>query len=205
MKLDPARMKRMDVHDLIAASLSPLPIAFISTIGPDGTFNAAPFSFTCPVCSKPPIMCVSIGLRQGQKKDTVKNIEYSHDFVINVVDEAIIQQTVQASADYPYGTDEIKATGLTALPGEKVKSPRIAEAKINLECRLVQKLELREELIDGWGLRSVIFGEVILAHIKDEVWVDGRIDSRRLKPVGRLGRDLYCRTENVFELKHTPL
>ncbi|MDP2916956.1 MAG: flavin reductase family protein [Dehalococcoidia bacterium] len=201
MKLDSATMGRVELHDLIGTAMGPLPIVFVSTVGPDGTYNAAPFSFAAPICSKPAIICVSIGLRMGQKKDTIKNIEYSHDFVINSVDENIIKQTIQASADYPYGVDEIKATGLTAIKGDKVKSPRIAEARVSMECRLVQKLELMEEYKDAPGLRAIIFGEVVMAHVKDEVWVDGKLDPRRLKLIGRVGSNLYCKQGEIFELK----
>jgi flavin reductase (DIM6/NTAB) family NADH-FMN oxidoreductase RutF len=201
MKVETENLGRQELHELLGTAIAPLPIVFISTIGPDGTYNAAPFSFATPVCSKPPIICVSIGLRLGQKKDTLKNIESSHDFVINVVDQSIIKQVVQASADYPYGVDEIKETRLTAIKGEKVKSPRIAEAKVSLECQLVLKLELIEEYKDGTGLRGIVFGEVVLAHIKDEVCVDGKIDPHRLKAIGRLGSNLYCGPEEVFEMK----
>ena len=201
MKLETGNLSWGELRHLVGTAIAPLPIAFISTVGPDGAYNAAPFSYVTPVCPKPPTICVSIGTRQGQKKDTLKNIEYSHDFVVNVVDESIIKQVVQASADYPYGVDEIKETGLTAVKGERVKSPCIAEAKISLECRLVQKLELMEEREDGRGLRDIIFGEIVVAHIKDEVWVDGRIDPRRLKAIGRVGNNLYCKAEEVFEAK----
>lgn len=201
MKLETRNLGRQELHELIGSAIAPLPIVFISTIGPDGSYNAAPFSFAAPVCSKPPIICVSIGLRLGQKKDTLKNIEFSNDFVVNVVDESIIKQTVQASADYPYGVDEIKETGLTAIKSEKVKSPRIAEAKVSLECKLTQKLELLEEYKDGTGLRGIIFGEIVLAHIKDEVWVDNKIDPRRLRAIGRLGSNLYCKPGEIFEMK----
>lgn len=206
MQLQIASLTREEIHHLLSTAISPLPIALISTISPEGIFNAAPFSYICPICSKPSLICVSIGLREREKKDTIKNIEYSNDFVVNVVDENIIRQTVQASADYPYGVDELKVTGLTALPCEKVKSPRIAESKVNLECRLIQKLEFTEELREGLGkgLRSVIFGEVLLAHIQDGVWVNGRIDPGLLKPIGRMGKDLYCRTDDIFELKPAP-
>ncbi len=201
MRLEIKNLGRQELHELIVSAISPLPIVFISTIGPGGVYNAAPFSFVTPICSKPPIICVSIGLRLGQKKDTLKKIESSQDFVINVVDESIVKQAIQASADYPYGVDEIKETGLTAAKGEKVKSPRIAEAKVNLECRLVQKLELIEEYREGPGLRAIVFGEVVFAHIKDEVLVDGKIDPRRLKSIGRFGRDLYSKPVDIFELK----
>jgi flavin reductase (DIM6/NTAB) family NADH-FMN oxidoreductase RutF len=190
---------------LIRNVIAPLPILFISTIGPDGAYNVAPFSFAAPVCSKPPIICFSIGLRRGQKKDTLRNIEFSCDFVINTVDESIIRQVVQAAAEYPYGIDEIKAIGFTATKGEKVKSPRVAEAKISLECRLVQKLELIEKDENAPGLRGIVFGEVVLAHIKDEVLVDGKIDPRCLKSVMLVGSNLYCKTGGIFEMKASPI
>ncbi|MBI4329765.1 MAG: flavin reductase family protein [Chloroflexi bacterium] len=202
MKIDTASLARQQLHDLIGNIISPLPIAFISTVGPDGTHNASPFSFVAPVCTKPPIICVSFALKRGQKKDTVRNIESTGDFVINVVDEAIIQQAIQASGDYPSGVDELKETGLTAIKSDRVKSPRVAEAKINLECRMVQKLEIMEE---GAGLRAIVFGEVLVMHIKDEVWVNGEIDPFRLKPVGRVGRNLYCRTGDIIEVKRTEI
>ena len=199
MRIEPANHEWQELHDLIGTAIAPLPIAFISTIGQDGTYNAAPFSFVTPVCSKPPTICVSFGVRQGQKKDTLRNIEFSKDFVVNVVDEALIKQAIQASADYPSDVDEIKEVGLTAVRSEKVKSPRLAESKVSLECRLVQKLELNEEQ----GRRAVIFGEVVLMHIKDEVWAGGKIDPSRLKAVGRVAKDTYCRTGDIFELKRS--
>ena len=203
MKIEAAKTGRMELHDLLGTAMGPLPVAFISTVGPDGTYNAAPYSFGAPMCSKPAILCVSIGLRAGQRKDTIRNIEYARDFVVNCIDESLIRQAVQASADYPYGVDEIKATGLTAIKGEMVKSPRVSEAKVSMECKLVQKLELIEEYKEGPGLRAIIFGEVVLAHIKDDVWVDGKIDPRRLKLIGRVGANLYSKPGEIFELKHS--
>ncbi len=153
MKLETANLERQQLHNLLGSTIAPLPVALISTIGEDGTYNAAPFSFVTPVCSKPAIICVSFGLRQGKKKDTLRNIEFSHDFVINVVDETIISHAIQMSGDYPSSIDEIKEVRLTAVRGEKVKSPRVAESKVSLECRLVQTLELIEEQ----SPRSVVF------------------------------------------------
>lgn len=200
MKIDPANLERQELHDLVSNTIAPLPVVLISTIAPDGTHNAAPFSFVAPVCSKPPIICISIGLRQGKTKDTLRNIEFTHDFVVNVVDETLINQAVQASKDYPYDIDEIREVGLTAVNSEKIKSPRVAESKVNLECRLVQKLEILETLREGQGLRSIIFGEVVLAHVKDEVWVGGKVDPFRLKAVGRMGKDTYCKTGDIIRI-----
>jgi len=201
MKIETKYLAWPKLHELMGSIVAPRPIAFISTIGPDGTYNAAPFSSASQVCSKPPVICVTFSLRMGQKKDTLKNIEFSHDFVFNLVDEDIIKQVVQASADYPYGVDETKQVGLTVIKSEKVKSPRIAEAKVSLECSFMQKLELVEEYPFGTGIRGIVFGEVVLVHIKDDVWVDGKVDPRRLKTIGRIGPDLYCRTTEIFEMK----
>ncbi len=196
MKIETANLDRPQIFELMGAVIAPLPVAFISTIDQAGRYNAAPFSFLAPVSLQPPIICVSIGLRKGQKKDTLKNIEFSRDFVINVVDEDLIKQAVQASADYPSDVDEIREVGLTAIAGEKVRSPRVAEAKVSLECRLMQKLDL----VEKQGLRSVVFGEIVMVHVKDELWVDGRIERSLLKTIGRLGTEMYCRTGDIFKM-----
>lgn len=205
MKIEVANLDRQQAHDLIGSSIAPLPVTLISTIGPDGRHNAAPFSFVTPVCSKPLIICVSFGLRQGQKKDTLRNIEFSHDFVVNVVDESLIHQAIKTSADYPDGIDELKEVGLTAISSDMVKSPRVAESKVSLECRLVQKLEIPEETRGGPALRAIVLAEVVLAHVKDEVWVDGRLEPSKLNLVGRVGQDRYCLSGETFEIKRPQL
>jgi flavin reductase (DIM6/NTAB) family NADH-FMN oxidoreductase RutF len=197
MKVEVANLTREELHEFLGRAIAPLPIALISTVGPNGAYNAAPFSLAIPVCWKPPIICVSFGMRKGQKKRTQRNIEFSRDFVVNTMDESLIKPTIQTSADYPDGVDKMKEVGFTAIASDKVKSPRIAEAQISLECRLVRKLELGE----GPNLRGIVFGEVVLAHLQDEVWVDGKIEPSRLKPVGRLGDGVYCRTGDIFRMK----
>lgn len=196
MQIEMANLEREEIHELLGSIIVPLPVALISTIGEDGIYNAAPFSLVIPVCWKPPIVCASFGLRKGQKKDTLRNIEFSQDFVVNIVDETFIKPTIQASTDYPSSVDEIKEVGFTAISADKVKSPRIAEAQISLECRLVKRLELGE----GQNLRGIVFGEVVLAHIKDELWAAGKIQPSGLRAVGRLGSGVYCRTSDIFEM-----
>ena len=204
MKIEMSKLDKQGCHDLLTSSIAPLPVSLISTVAENGIYNAAPFSMVAPLNSKPPILCFSCalygqayGAREGQKKDTLENIEYSHDFVINVVDENLIKQAVQTSVGYPKEVDEIEEVGLTVISSEKVKSPRIAEAKVSLECRLMNIIQMPEEQ----GLRSVVFGEVIVAHIEDELWVDGKLEPTRLKLIGRMAKNLYCKTTDVIEVK----
>ena len=199
MKIEPTSVDDRQMHDLLGSIVVPLPIAFISTVGEDGIYNAAPYSLVVPVCWKPPIICVSIGLKRGQKKDTLRNIESSKDFVVNIMDETLIERAIKAAADYPSDVDEIKEVGLTAMAADKVSSPRISEAQVSLECRLMQTLELGA----GEKPRTVIFGEVLLFHVKDEVWAGDNIDPSRLKAVGRLASGIYCRTTDIFKVSRS--
>ena len=197
MKIDMTTMDRDEAHGLLGSVIVPRPVTLISTIGEDGTYNAAPFSAVSSICNKPPIFCVSIGLQRGEKKDTARNIEFSGDFVVNIMDETFIQQTIQTSADYLSGVDEAKEVGLTHIPADMVKSPRIAEAQVSLECKLERKLELGE----GANHRDVIFGEVVLAHVKDELYIDGKIDFTRLGVVARMGADLYAYPRDFSKMR----
>ncbi len=196
MKIETVKLGRPELHDLIGSAIAPLPIALISTVGEDGIYNAAPFSLVFPVSWKPPIICASFGLRKGEKKDTLRNIEFSQDFVVNIMDETLIKPTIQTKTDYPSSVDEIKEVGFIAIAADRVKSPRIAEAQVSLECKLVRSMELNE----GEGLRSIVFGEAVVVHIKDELWVDGKIESSRLRAVGRVADGIYCRTGDIFEV-----
>ena len=198
MKIDPRNLENRELHELFMSAVLPRPIAFVSTVGDDGVFNAEPFSCISPLCLKPTRVCFNIGRkRNGQKKDTLRNIESVKEFVINVVDEALAEPMNMAAAEYPPEVDEFKETGLTPLKSEIVRPPMIAESPVRLECRLKQILEFGDDS-DG---SHIIIGEVLLVHVKDELWTGIDIDVTRLKPIGRLGAQLYCRTTDVFEMK----
>ena len=202
MKFIPAELNRKDSHDWMMAMILPRPIAFVSTVGEDGVFNLAPFSCFAPVSMKPALVCLQIGnKRDGQQKDTLRNIEFSKDFVINVVDESLAEAMNQSSADYPSNVDEFKEVGLTPVKGEQVKAPRVAESPIHMECRLVQILKYGQ----APAIANVVIGEVVLVQVRDELLAGDQIDFSKLKAIGRLGRDLYCRTTDIFELKRPTL
>jgi flavin reductase (DIM6/NTAB) family NADH-FMN oxidoreductase RutF len=198
MKLRPQDMKKKDLHELFVSTMLPRPIAFVSTVSEEGIFNLAPFSFFTPLCLKPPIIAFSIfWKRDGQKKDTLRNIDYSKDFVVTVVTEAIAEAMNQTSADYPGNVSEFKEVGLTPIKGDLVKAPLVAESPVNMECNFLQIIEFGEAPTGS----NFVLGEVILVHIRENVWAGDHADISRLKVIGRLGEDLYCRTTDVFEMK----
>ncbi len=197
MRIDPKDPGVFNMHELGASLIVPRPIAWISTVTPDGAFNAAPFSAFARVCNRPFIICFSVGLRKGEKKDTLRNIEQSRDFVVNIVNDDLAEAMNKTAADYPYGVDEIQKAGLTALPGEKVRSPLIVEAPAAFECQVDRIIELGEP---GRG-NTLVLGEVVLIHIKDELVKDNAVRPDDLKPLGRLGGDLYCHINDIFAMK----
>jgi flavin reductase (DIM6/NTAB) family NADH-FMN oxidoreductase RutF len=201
MKIIPAQLSNRDCHELFMSAILPRPIAFVSTVGEDGVFNLAPYSSFALLGLKPALVCFFVGLkRDGQKKDTTRNIELLHDFVVNVVTEDLAEAMNQTAAEYPAEVDEFKEAGLTAISSELVKAPRVAESPVTMECRLVQIIPNGEVPTGG----HVIIGEVLLVHVADELWAGDQVDVAKLRPIGRLGGDLYCRTTDVFEMKRPP-
>jgi flavin reductase (DIM6/NTAB) family NADH-FMN oxidoreductase RutF len=170
----------------------PRPIAFVSTVSPAGRHNAAPFSYYVPLTSRPPLIGISINRRGGEPKDTLRNIQATGDFVVNVVTESLAARVVETSGDWPEDVDELSLTGLTTLPSTYVKSPRVAESPIHMECKLDRVIEL--------GETSFVVGEILCVHMSDKVLTDGRIDVTKLKPLGRLGGDGYSVVREVVHL-----
>jgi flavin reductase (DIM6/NTAB) family NADH-FMN oxidoreductase RutF len=197
MKIDPNNPGSYNMHELGASLIVPRPVAWISTVGPDGTFNAAPYSAFARVSVRPFIVCVAIARRKGEKKDTLKNIELVADFVVNVVNDELAQAMNKTAADFPYGVDEIKKAGLTAVASEMVKSPRIGESPASFECKVERIIELGQP---GSG-NSLVLGEVVMIHVKDDLLKDGVVRPEDLKPLGRLGGDLYCHVNDIFAMK----
>ena len=201
MKIDLANLDTRDTHHLMVGAVVPRPIAWVSTVGEDGVFNLAPFSAYAMVSMKPALVgfCVAT-TRDGWKKDTLKNIESTKEFVINVVDETLAEAMNVTAATYPSDVDEFKEARLTPVKADLVKAPMVAESPINLECRLTQVLEFGE----APRTNSFIIGEVLRVHVKDELYANEEIQMSKFKAIGRLGGrggDLYCRTSDSFEMK----
>jgi flavin reductase (DIM6/NTAB) family NADH-FMN oxidoreductase RutF len=197
MKVDIADLEYRYSYTLLSAVIGPRPILLVSTVGEAGTFNTAPYALLTITSIKPAIVGFTVvRKRNGQKKDTLVNIEYSRDFVLSIVNENMAKPMNLTSEDLPGDVDEFKVAGLTPVKAELVKSPMVAESPVNMECRLYDIIELGKERIV-----SFILGEIIRVHINQEYLTDGAIDPLKLKVIGRLGGDFYCRTTDLFEMK----
>jgi flavin reductase (DIM6/NTAB) family NADH-FMN oxidoreductase RutF len=192
MILDPKAISVGAMYRFMISVVVPRPIAFVSTVNREGRFNAAPFSYFTALTSDPPLIAISISLRSGGPKDTLRNIRETGDFVVNAATEEMAGRIVQASGDWPEEVDELALTGLTPAPADLVRSPRVAESPVNLECRFDREIEL--------GRAFLVVGEIVRAHVSDTVLTEGRVDIAKLKPLGRLGGDGYTAVREDFHL-----
>jgi flavin reductase (DIM6/NTAB) family NADH-FMN oxidoreductase RutF len=183
-------------YPILASLVVPRPIALVTTVSPDGKFNAAPFSFFNLLGADPPILAVSPGDREGgTPKDTARNIRLTHEFVVNLVDEALAEAMNQCAASLPYGEDELQHAGLHASPSSVVKPPRVAEAPVSLECKEWGTLHI--------GDNRVVVGLIKRVHLRDELFDPAmkRVNSQRLHLIGRMASPhWYCRTRDRFEM-----
>lgn len=197
MQFNPREIDARLSYKLMASLVVPRPIGWTSTIASDGRNNLAPFSFFMMITSTPPHIAISVGARDGQEKDTLRNIRDAGEFVINIVSADLGPKMAITAAEWPADIDEFEQAGLTAIPSEVVRPARVAEAPAHLEC-LVQQIMPVGDLPYGAHL---VIAEVVRIHIRDDLLIENnRVDLQRLQAVGRLTGDWYSSTSEQYQL-----
>jgi flavin reductase (DIM6/NTAB) family NADH-FMN oxidoreductase RutF len=192
--IDPSNLEVQEGYKLLIGSVVPRPIAWTSTVSREGTYNLAPFSFFTVASRNPPMLCISVGPRQGEDgatKDTLDNIEGTEEFVINIVSLALSNKMHESSKNHPPEADEFEKAGLSPAACEVVNAPRVEEAGVSMECLLDRVLSL--------GSDHLVIGRMVRFHVRDELYKDGRIDVAALDPLGRLTGN-YTRIQTIFDL-----
>ena len=184
------------IYRLLTGLVLPRPIAFVSTVSPDGVPNLAPFSFFTVASADPPVLAISIDLRYGHEtKDTLSNIATSGEFVVNIASENLAESVNTASLDWGPDVDEFEKAGLTAVRDNLVvKPPRVAESPAQFECRHLQNIE--------FGKWTLVLGEVVAIRCREDL-LDARlrVDVAALNPLGRLAGNDYCRVGDRFTVE----
>lgn len=193
--IDPAATSPANSYKLLIGAVVPRPIAFVSTISEAGIFNLAPFSFFNALCGEPPIICFSASTRET-KKDTLVNVQATGEFVVNIVGEDIAEQMNLCSGEYPPEIDEFEVSGLTPVPSDLVRPPRVLESRFNMECKLRQIIEVSNLPYGG----TLILGKVVRFHVDDAIVDNFRIDPDQLRAIGRMGGTDYSRTRDRFQM-----
>lgn len=195
-RFDMERLAPRAIYKLLIGTVVPRPIAWVTTISPDGVVNAAPYSFFNCLSADPPILALGVENWADMRfKDTAHNIRMTEEFTVNIVSNALVEAMNVTAIPFPATVDELAVAGLTAAPGEMVACPRIAEAPVAFECR-------RHVGIAVGKSREIVLGRVLAAHIRSDL-VDSEnfyVDQLGLDAIGRMGGHGYARTRDQFDL-----
>jgi flavin reductase (DIM6/NTAB) family NADH-FMN oxidoreductase RutF len=194
LTIDAASLDAEGCYKLLSGVVVPRPIAWITTQSAQGVVNLAPFSCYTYVCSKPPMVGINIGLRNGEIKDTHRNILENKEFVVNIGDETMIEPIHRSADEYPPEVSEVELLGLPLAPCTHVRTPRLAIVPAALECRLHSVQEF------GDTRAQFVVGEVLAFHFRDGLHQNGRIDTRALRPLARVGGPTYARLGEFIDM-----
>ncbi len=198
MIIDPQEHQPRDIYKLLNGTVVPRPIAFVSSLSANGVRNLAPFSFFTVVSANPPVICFSpLRRANGGAKDTLQNVRDTGEFVVNIVSEGIASQMNTTSADFPPDIDEFAESGLTPQASDLIRPPRVKECGIAMECRLRQIVEVSDRPMGG----SLVLGDVLRFHVRDDWFDTFRIDPDKLRAIGRMGGPTYTRTTDRFDME----
>jgi flavin reductase (DIM6/NTAB) family NADH-FMN oxidoreductase RutF len=202
VSLNPANCESRQIYKLMTGIIVPRPVALVSTVDRNGTANLAPFSFFSGVGSSPPTVLFCPAVRAATpshpdiRKDTLRNVEETGEFVVNIVSEAIAAAANASAAEVLPEVDEFVLAGLTPTASAVVRPPRVAESPAQMECKLLQVIYTSRA--PGGGV--IVLGEVVRFHVREDLMENFRIDPAGLTAVGRMAGNTWVRTGDRFEL-----
>ena len=185
-------LKTLETYKLLTGVVVPRPIAWVSTLSKDGVTNLAPFSCFTFVSNKPPLLGINIGQLNRKRKDTAVNMAETGEFVVNIGNDSQIEPLHNSAEEYPPEVSEIDVLGLHTLPSQFIHAPRLAEAPIQMECKLHSITPF------GEGGSEFFVGEVLAFHIADDVISNGKVDTAKLRPICRLAGPNYAKLGEII-------
>ena len=196
--LETAGLEPREAYRLLAAAVTPRPIAWVTSVGQCGVVNLAPFSSYTFLAYDPPLVGISVGPGTSLLKDTLAHVRTNREFVVNAVTPELVQLVANSSRRYPPEISEAQDLGIELAPCRLVEAPRVAASPISLECVLDRIVELEDT-----DEHRLVVGHVVMFHISEEIWAGDRIDPLAFTPMGRIGGQLYIRAGEVIRCEPT--
>ncbi len=192
--IDLSVLSRADRYKLLTGAVIPRPIAFVTTLGPGGLVNAAPFSQFIILAADPGLLAFSIGPKPGGPKDTLTNVKALPEFVINTVPQGWEEIVQAASEEFAPEVSEVEKLGLETLPSTHVRPPRLKGSQVQFECRLEQIAQF------GDAPNNFVVGRVVVMHVESGLAKDCKIDPKAYSTIGRIGGRNYVRPGEVVHV-----
>ena len=193
---DPAELPFLDVQKLMTGLIVPRPIAWVGSQSTAGVANLAPFSYFNAVCNHPPMIAISMTIRDGRPKDSLANIMATGVFTLNLVSRDLAEQMNASAAEVGPEIDEFVLAGLTKVRGDRVDAPRVGESRWSAECVLDRVITLGESPRQS----GLVLGEIVRFHVEERLLDGTRIDQDGLDAVARMGGPTYSDTRRRFDL-----
>ncbi len=197
-EFNPDSMEKHELYKLLTKTVIPRPIAFVTSVSEKSVLNGAPFSYFNVHSAKPPMLSVTVGKRDGEQKDTARNIGSSREFVVHLTTEENVEAFNQASKSLPPEESEIERYGLTAIKSTYVAPLSIKESPVRFECVLEEIIPLVHE---GEETGEIFLGRIVAIHVADAVIGDEGPDADLIRPIARLGGTQYAPLGKIFSLK----
>lgn len=194
MRIDPTELGAERIYRLMTGIVVPRPIAWVTSLSRSGVLKLAPFSAFTFVSQKPPMLAISVGRKGANYKDTAHNILDAEEYVIHIADTPLMSAVHDSSVEHPPEVSEVEHLGLETLASERIKVPRLAAAPVAMECRFRQCLEF------GDAKSRLIVGEVVMFHLRDGLVNDGKVETKALDPIARIGGPRYASLGQIVTL-----
>ncbi|SMP77059.1 NADH-FMN oxidoreductase RutF, flavin reductase (DIM6/NTAB) family [Neorhodopirellula lusitana] len=197
MNIQPDQVSVRQFYEAMVATITPRPIAWVSTIDAEGTCNLAPYSFFNGVGANPPtLMFCPANKGDGTAKDTLANIRANGEFVVNVVTEAFFDAMKLSASDVAADEDEFTLTGTQKAPSDFVKPPRVRDVVAAMECELLTSMQLGV----GPGGANLVVGKIVSIYVADSALDEsGSLNADQIRPIGRMGGPRYTKTNDQIE------
>ncbi|KHF39905.1 flavin reductase family protein [Halalkalibacter okhensis] len=199
LSINPSELGERENYKFLTGSIIPRPVAIVTSLSEEGILNAAPFSYFNVVSSNPPLISISVQRKNGQMKDTSRNVITRGEFVVHISDETYSKKMNITAKNLPSNESEVEDAGLTPIESLKINVPGIKEARVRMECVLERAISL------GGNEESpsceLLIGKIVQYHIQEDLYAFGRIDALKLKPLSRLAGNFYAKLGDTFELE----
>lgn len=196
--LDPKDLTQRENYKLLIGSIIPRPVAVVSTQSADGIVNIAPFSFFNIVSSEPVILSLAIQRKEGELKDTARNLLATKEAVVHILDQTNVQEANKTAALLPADQSELTVSGFTTTTSKTIAVPGLKEASVRLETILHQHVPIKK---DQQTTADLLLLEVVGYQIAEHVYQDGKIDPHALQAVSRLAGNSYATIGKIFDIK----
>lgn len=136
--------------------LYPVPAVLVSCRDKKGNDNVLTVAWAGTICSDPAMLSISV----RKERYSYPMIKESGEFVVNLTTKELVRATDYCGVKSGREENKFAAAGLTKGEAEKINAPIIMESPVNLECRVVNVLEL--------GSHDMFLAEVVNVQVSDE-------------------------------------